>query len=681
MKRPLVVIAVFIVAVVAGGARAASTVDGFGPSVSEFHHDPPVHVHTGESGAVAGVAEAGVTGWETGGVTNDGLVQPGGAPSAVAEPAGVGGGTGLGAGRGAGATTATPDIPFPDDTAGPPVVDWSQYDQVSFNDMAWTDGQPTTNITRYTSPNGSHSLPSSGSLLDADDGTQTEVALSVSGGSYDAGHATVYTAGPAPGTEAHQVFGEDMDASGSVSYANSAGTAGDLVLTLTGLDPARRYTVVSYGHRNEYGWDRAALVSLTGADAFVNASSAAVDDEGKAMSHGPGDSSTRVPSDNDAGLITRFTDVLAGGDGAIELRVSWDGASSQAYRGKYLNALMVARQPQASATPAVDRVVLVSIDGLRTDVLSTLAAESVSNLTRITRASATLNARTNFDPTVTLPNHISMLTGRPALGTDGHGYLSNSDPAPGVTLHSNKGEYLASAFDVAHDSGLGTALFASKSKFSLFDSSYDAQNGAPDVTGADDGIDKIDAYTYDSDADRLADSLITYLESEEGASGFVMFHDRRPDSTGHAYGWSNDPGSAYAATIADVDATLGRILDAIAADVSSAGTTALILTADHGGSGSGHYDTSDPATYTIPFAVWRCDSQPKADLYSLNPGRVDPGTTSPPDPPSAGQPIRNGGAANVALDLLGLGPVDGSLIGAGQDLVLFALGEVPLCSG
>ena len=85
----------------------------------------------------------------------------------------------------------------------------------------------------------------------------------------------------------------------------------------------------------------------------------------------------------------------------------------------------------------------------------------------------TFNARTDYTHTVTIPNHTCMLTGRPVLqpvgqpNTTHHGYTSNTSPTPDATLHNSGNpnlDYVASVFDVAHDHGLSTALFASKSK-------------------------------------------------------------------------------------------------------------------------------------------------------------------------------------------------------------------------
>ena len=68
-------------------------------------------------------------------------------------------------------------------------------------------------------------------------------------------------------------------------------------------------------------------------------------------------------------------------------------------------------------------------------------------------------------------------------------------PGPEVTLHNSGNpnlSYVASIFDVAHDHGLRTCFYAGKAKFILYARSYDAQHGAPDTVGLDDGRGKID---------------------------------------------------------------------------------------------------------------------------------------------------------------------------------------------
>ncbi|MEZ6191503.1 MAG: hypothetical protein R3C45_09465 [Phycisphaerales bacterium] len=53
-----------------------------------------------------------------------------------------------------------------------------------------------------------------------------------------------------------------------------------------------------------------------------------------------------------------------------------------------------------------------------------------------------------------------MITGRRVEGHESPGQLENATPTE--TLHENKGSYIASMFDVAHDAGTAQRLFASK---------------------------------------------------------------------------------------------------------------------------------------------------------------------------------------------------------------------------
>jgi hypothetical protein len=83
----------------------------------------------------------------------------------------------------------------------------------------------------------------------------------------------------------------------------------------------------------------------------------------------------------------------------------------------------------------------------------------------------TLNARTVREQTATLPNHTAMLTGRRVDDKHGgHGYSDNVDN--GSTVHRAAGHYVASVFDVVHDNGDSTALYASKTKFKLYERTW-----------------------------------------------------------------------------------------------------------------------------------------------------------------------------------------------------------------
>ena len=326
-----------------------------------------------------------------------------------------------------------------------------------------------------------------------------------------------------------------------------------------------------------------------------------------------------------------------------------------------------------TTTGAADFVIHVSVDGLRPDAVTDLGPAQVPNFYRLRdQGASTHNARTDYDYSITLPNHTSQVTGRPVVGELGHNWTTNTDPAAGQTLHANKGAYVPSAWDVAHDRGLRTGLYASKTKFSLYDTSYDAdaaalQGGAPDAHPADgdQGRDKIDTYVYDGNSATLTDRFVAAMSADPFE--YVMLHYHDPDTAGHGSGWM---GGAYLDSIKAVDAQLGKVLNLVGGNAALAGRTTVILTADHGGSQNTHVDATDPLNYTIPFYVWGAGVTAGTNLYQLNAAtRTDPGTGRP-DHAARPQPIRDGDAANLALDLLDLPPATGSLLNAGQDLVV-----------
>ncbi len=310
-----------------------------------------------------------------------------------------------------------------------------------------------------------------------------------------------------------------------------------------------------------------------------------------------------------------------------------------------------------------DYVVALSVDGLGSTYLQTMVeAGKLPHFKQLQAESAgTTNARNDYDVSVTLPNHTSMVTSRRIKGVDGHNWTNNTNPAKGVTLHSHKGSYVASVFDVAHDHGLRTGVWATKTKFSLFPDSYNDVNGAPDTTGQDNGRKKVD-YSYIKSSVELTDNFVSYMATNPCQFAFVHFGEC--DGAGHKDGWGSDP---YYAALVMLDGQLGRIMDFIATNVNLKGKTTLIVTADHGGAGKDHHDTSKPLDYTIPFYVWGVGTHP-GDLYAMNADcRQAPGEGRP-DYAAPKQPIRNGEVGNLALSLLGLPPIPGSMIDAKQDL-------------
>lgn len=349
-------------------------------------------------------------------------------------------------------------------------------------------------------------------------------------------------------------------------------------------------------------------------------------------------------------------------------------------------------------------IIHISIDGLRSgdptrNLQGLIDRGEAPAFARLQREGLwTHNARTDALHTNTLPNHTTMLTGRPVEDVQnlapGHRYRWNDDPedvpTSGVpvpaanlsTLHTSAGEYVHSVFNVASDAGLTTALYASKSKFSLYDQSYDGvdQAGDPafeqqgaDRNGGDDGLDKIDRFVFESDIAAMTDRFLADVAAR-GLWDYTFLHYRSPDSAGHANGWGSP---AYLDAIRAADAQLARILDLIARDRNLRARVIIIVSADHGGGGdqpvtdAQHGTPVAPLNFTIPFYVWGAGVG-RGDIYAFNAAsRASPNPALNPSlltGMGAPPPIRNGDGGNLALDLLGLGPIPNSSINSHQDL-------------
>ena len=322
------------------------------------------------------------------------------------------------------------------------------------------------------------------------------------------------------------------------------------------------------------------------------------------------------------------------------------------------------------------RVIIVSVDGLRSDIIQNLGRSNLPSFFKIIDEGAvTNNARIDPDYAITLPNHSSILTGRFVDGPQGHQWRSNTDPAPGETVHNVAGTYVPSVFDGVHDAGGRTGLFSTKTKFSLFDQSWDATSGAADVTGQDNGKDKIDEYVYSTSS---AAAVQSFIMASAQPFDLTFLHFFEPDDVGHISTWDPHPGSVYAEAVQRVDRALGSLLDFVDQNPAYAGKTSIILTADHGGSGNNHTEASSSINFTIPFMVWGYGVESGADLYAINQGHRQDPDVDHVSRTEALTPIRNADAPNLALHLLGLPALSGSTINAAQDL---KTGDASLLAG
>jgi hypothetical protein len=325
---------------------------------------------------------------------------------------------------------------------------------------------------------------------------------------------------------------------------------------------------------------------------------------------------------------------------------SVDAAKAKA-RQAHAKALARARRAALAAQKASGPVIAISVDGLNPTALTQLGPARVPQFHALIRGGAsTLNARTELENTETLPNHTGMLTGRPVAGPSGHRVAFNKDPGK-VTVSSHAGRTIDSVFDTVRRSGHTTAMYATKTKFALYQRSW---AGSLDTT------------VIDENNDRLVSRLVADLSSHP--SDFSFVHLSLPDVAGHANGFM---GSAYLRAVEQVDRLLGRIRDAVAASPELRTRAYLIVTADHGGRGThGHSAVAKPDDYRVPFVVDGPTARAGTDLYALNPDYRDPGAGRPSY--AGRQPVRNGDLADLATRLLGLPPVPGSVFGAHDHL-------------
>lgn len=299
----------------------------------------------------------------------------------------------------------------------------------------------------------------------------------------------------------------------------------------------------------------------------------------------------------------------------------------------------------------------------------------------------TFNARADYFYTATLPDHTSILTGRPVLqpanqsNTVQHGYISNNVPPTTRTLHNNNPfvSYIASAFDVAHDNGLKTALYGSKPKFVIYNQSYGASGGRADVTGVDNGVNKIDFFTLNAtrlfndsvdDSSTLNELFLAKMADEHFNYAFLLYVDL--DKSGHKFSWGS---SEWNESVGHVSSYLTAVLDLIENDSVLVGKTAVIVTADHGGGLPTPLSHKIPFAvnhFTVPFFVWAPGVAANVDLYALNHDRRFAPGNCRYDYDFASQPIRNGDSGNLALSMLGLPPIPNSTINSAQDLLVFA---------
>ena len=225
------------------------------------------------------------------------------------------------------------------------------------------------------------------------------------------------------------------------------------------------------------------------------------------------------------------------------------------------------KKPAAILGPR--RVVIISEDGLRPDVLS--QALTPRHVALMKEGTTARDAET-IPESDTLPSHASMLSG---VGAAAHGLWWNS-------FHADRGYiHVPTIFSAAHARGLSTAMIVGKPKLK-----HIATPGT---------VDHFERPSYLCDG--VAARAAAYFT--QATPDLLFVHFSNPDEYGHSHGWMSPE---YLRAVHDSDTCLATVLAAI--DASSAGaTTLVIVTADHGGHGKHHSDGHVAVDREIPWIV------------------------------------------------------------------------------
>ncbi len=230
--------------------------------------------------------------------------------------------------------------------------------------------------------------------------------------------------------------------------------------------------------------------------------------------------------------------------------------------------------PVASTTPGTaavaPKLLLVSIDGLRADMLD---RGITPNLSRIVDGGVRARWMTPSYPSLTFPNHYTLVTG---LRPDHHGIIHNSMHADDLgTFRLSRPEAVTDArwwggepiWVGAEKAGVRTATWSWPGSEAAIQGIRPSQWRVYDGTvPLDERVDQVLGWISRSDAQ--APRLVTlYMEQVDHAG-----HDNGPESP------------EYTAAVVAVDAAVGRLLDGLHARGLDQ-TTNVIVVSDHGMAG------------------------------------------------------------------------------------------------
>lgn len=244
---------------------------------------------------------------------------------------------------------------------------------------------------------------------------------------------------------------------------------------------------------------------------------------------------------------------------------------------------------------AAARVVLVSVDGLRGD-----AIKHMPHLAALAAAGAWTDAMTTVLPSLTVPGHLSMLSGRDVTR---YNITSNALDSTAAMRFAFSGS--TTVFDWVRASHEATEAITGASLI-----------GNAVVTDARDffGVDSLVA--TDTRAEVIAERTVARLAAGH-APTLLFVHFPDVDLAGHEGGWlvpgmttpagGDSLAPAYLGAARRVDDAIARIASALRPAMDS-GNVVLVITADHGG---GH---GDGCVSGVPAFKEHCTGAPGDEL-------------------------------------------------------------------
>ncbi len=229
---------------------------------------------------------------------------------------------------------------------------------------------------------------------------------------------------------------------------------------------------------------------------------------------------------------------------------------------------------QMSHTPyAIERVVLVVLDGLRPDAIDRFA---LPNIAAVLAAGAWTRTGRTVEPSITVAAMASLLTGvspaRHGVRTEGFRLSRRREPLDPLPLVLAEAGYPCSAFLSALPAIHRVLVRRVLRRLGPVSAQFTGRC-AEDILAAAGGT----------------------LRAQR--RGLVLLHWPDADDAGHDHGWMSP---RYAAGARALDGAVGELTRQL--DLAHDPTTLLVLTADHGGGGHAErgHESDHPADYTIP---------------------------------------------------------------------------------